>query len=180
MGDEASVLADTPVLEMHSPLRSLVLVISTLCIAISFYSVQALPVAHRRDLGSALNNLIDIYHNYAVEITHHAETFHRLAQEPAVGRSADFKQQCATEVSGFLDSLQGFQSALGQLSTDNGLANNAFASPLETLFDNTVTATKDLLRDINALVDEIPTLGSVLDPMVVQIMVITDDMLDEV
>lgn len=87
-----------------------------------------------------------------------------LAGQPEAERSSDFNQQYASAISGFHENFLGFQTVLGELAADKGLANYNQASEIETILKDTVNAVKYILNDTYELVNGIPGLGPVLGP----------------
>lgn len=87
-----------------------------------------------------------------------------LAGQPEAERSSDFNQQYASAISEFHENFLGFQTVLGELAADKGLANYNQASEMETALKDTVNAVKYILNDTYELINGIPGLGPVLGP----------------
>lgn len=64
----------------------------------------------------------------------------------------------------FRENLNGFQDILAELGADKGLANYDNSDSIETLLKNVVNANKYLLKDVDAMVYELPAVGGTLGP----------------
>jgi hypothetical protein len=75
-----------------------------------------------------------------------------------------FQQQCATELTSFYSNLFGVEDILKTLGCEKGLANYDRDNELETILKNSINIIKDLLREVLAIVEDIPFLGRILGP----------------
>ncbi|KZT74632.1 hypothetical protein DAEQUDRAFT_139 [Daedalea quercina L-15889] len=135
------------------------------------------PPEKRQDDTDILNNF-GMLNSYSTEITQNAQTINNLAGQPEAERSSDFNQQYMSAISEFHENFLGFQTVLGDLAADKGLANYDKASDMETMLKNTVNAVKYILNDTYQLVNGIPGLGPILGPTVYEIKCLVDEILD--
>jgi hypothetical protein len=76
----------------------------------------------------------------------------------------DLHRQALSELTGFNDNIQGFQTVFTEAMSDKGLAYYQKTEALETLLKNIINANKDTLSATSTLIDNIPGLGPVLGP----------------
>jgi hypothetical protein len=75
-----------------------------------------------------------------------------------------FQRQSTTELAAFNDNLLGLQGILQQLGAGKGLAFYDPSNKLEGLLKDTVNLCKSTLKDIDAIVAQVPVVGPVLEP----------------
>ncbi|THH34026.1 hypothetical protein EUX98_g83 [Antrodiella citrinella] len=143
------------------------------------YDPTALSFSRRQNTAIGNVNLLNTYFG-AME--QHAQNFNKLTRQAqtASASGSSFPQQCAYELTGFQTQLASFQSLVAQMGSDKGLANYDKNNAVETLLKNVVNANKDMLSDVDAMVYELPIVGSTLGPIVYEIKCILDELLDAV
>ncbi|KAH9835563.1 uncharacterized protein C8Q71DRAFT_762591 [Rhodofomes roseus] len=132
----------------------------------------------KRQGDANLMSNFGLMNTYSTRMTQNAQTINSLASQPEAQRSANFNQEYASAVSEFHENFLGFQTVLGELAADKGLANYNQASEMETMLKNMVNAAKYALNDTYNMVNGIPGLGPVLGPVVYQIKCLIDEILD--
>ena len=83
-------------------------------------------------------------------------------KQSASSRTAAFEQESATEASGFLNSLQGFQSTLAQLGADKNISTYNGSAEIEPVGQGAACATTIARSIIDAVVDTEPDISSEL------------------
>jgi len=142
---------------------------------------DAMPATASPEKRQGDMNIMDnmgLMNGYSTKITQNAQTLNSLAGLPPAQRSADFNQEYTSAISDFHENFLGFQTILGELAADKGLANYNQNSDLETMLKNTVNACKYIMNDTYEMVNDIPGLGPTLGPIVYQIKCIVDEVLD--
>ncbi|KAI0669905.1 hypothetical protein C8Q78DRAFT_1079814 [Trametes maxima] len=133
------------------------------------------------DVDTNLLNNINILTEAGGKMNQQAQIIHGLAsQAPTEGENSDYHQRVVSAVTAYHDTLSNYQNILVQLGSDKGLANYDRDDALETLLKDMVNLTKYTLRDIDAMVYQIPVLGPALGPIVYEIKCILDEVLDAV
>ncbi|KAH8102658.1 hypothetical protein BXZ70DRAFT_797601 [Cristinia sonorae] len=139
-----------------------------------------LPGLRKRDINTFVGD-IKALNTYYGQMNQHAASFQSLYhQADASSQGSGFEQQCAYHLSEFQNNLGSFQSLLAQMGSDKGLANYDKNNAIETLLKNVVNANKYMLNDVDAMVYQLPAVGSTLGPIVYEIKCILDELLDAV
>ncbi|KAH9937682.1 uncharacterized protein B0H18DRAFT_1113486 [Fomitopsis serialis] len=115
----------------------------------------ASPAKRQGDMNIMDN--IGLMNGYSTQITQNAQTLNSLAVH---------------------ENFLGFQTVLGELAADKGLANYNKNSEMETMLKNIVNASKYVMNDTYEMVNNIPGLGPILGPIVYQVKCIVDEVLD--
>ncbi|TFY70364.1 hypothetical protein EVG20_g2632 [Dentipellis fragilis] len=135
----------------------------------------------RRDFDNdPLLNNINILNTFYDKANQNAGNLQTYASQSSGGGNVDstYSQQCGSELQAYKTNMLGFQSIFAQLGADKGLANYDRTNDLETLLKNAVNLNKNALKSVSTMIDEIPTVGPLLGPIVYEIKCILDDLLD--
>ena len=75
-----------------------------------------------------------------------------------------YQQNVAAESSNFYSSAQSFNSLLGELAADKGLAFYDPSDLLEVILKDFIDANKDFLTSVDVIVANMPVIGPLLGP----------------
>lgn len=144
-------------------------------------SLDTLPL--RPEPGSLSTRSVDSLsslHDYYNGAFKNSQNLRNLAAESenADNDDDDLHRQALSELTGFNENIQGFQTVFTEAMSDKGLAYYQKSEALETLLKNIIDANKDVLSATSTLVDNIPALGPILGPIIYQLKCFVDAILD--
>ncbi|EMD42044.1 hypothetical protein CERSUDRAFT_120889 [Gelatoporia subvermispora B] len=136
----------------------------------------------RQDATSILDD-INMMNSYSSGIHQNAQAISNIRNQmssTSASPNANYRQQTVSAVTSFSSNLKSWAGLLAWLAQDKGLANYDSSNQVETMMKNTVNDVKYSLNDLSEMINNDPTLGPLIGPLVYDIKCIIDETLDAV